>query len=146
MSARRRVILLLRLVVLLLALQFVLGIWVNLFGRFPATSNVGTAVSYGGDPVLTVHYVLALGLVVLGVVLVRVGFAAGAPRRVGWMALGGLLSLLVAVESGVQFVLSGFSNNVASFGMAMGFIVATGFYGVAQAAAIERSTDAAASP
>lgn len=124
---------LLRIVVILLAAQFVLGIWVNLFGSFPSTNSVGTALMYGGDPVLTGHYLLGVLLFVLAVVLAASSFGPGTAPRVRWLVVAGLLSVVWAATSGVEFILSGFSNAGASFSMALAFIVAMTFYGLAQA-------------
>lgn len=124
---------LLRIVVILLAAQFVLGIWVNLFGSFPSTKSVGTALMYGGDPVLTGHYLLGVLLFVLAVVLAASSFGPGTAPRVRWLVVAGLLSVVWAATSGVEFILSGFSNAGASFSMALAFIVAMTFYGLAQA-------------
>lgn len=138
MTETSRVAWLLRTIVVLLALQFVLGVWVYLFGSFPSTKSVASAVMYGGDPVLTGHYVLAVVLFVLAAVLVVVGFRSGLPARLRWFTLGGLLSVLWASASGVEVILSGFSNNGASLSMAIAFIVAMIFYGLAQAALVPR--------
>ena len=138
---------LLRWVVVLVAVQFLLGIWVNLFGSFPSTSDVVTALSFTGDPVLTAHYVLAVVLLLLSIVIVLVAFRSREAPAIRWCAVGGFLSILWAYESGIQFILSGFSNNVDSFLMAVGFIASTVFYGVAQVAALvggPRSTDGTA--
>jgi hypothetical protein len=132
-ATARPLTMLLRAVVILLSLQFVLGIWVNLFGTFPPTDNLGTALSYPGDPVLTSHYALAVVLVILGIVVVVVAFRPGVRTSLRWIVILGLLSIVWASASGVEFVLSGFSNNADSFSMAVAFIVTTGFYGVAQA-------------
>jgi hypothetical protein len=132
-AASRRLVTLLRVIVVLLSVQFVLGIWVNLFGSFPSTSNVEVAAVYSDDAVLTGHYVLAIVLVIVALVLVFVSFGKEERKGLRWLALGGLLSILWASASGVQFILSGFSNNVDSFSMALAFIAATSFYGVAQA-------------
>ena len=130
---------LLRVIVGLLSLQFLLGIWVALFGSFPSTNNVQTAVMYGGDPVLSGHYALAVVLLVLAVVVVLAAFRNGVPARLRWLTLGGLVSVLWAWISGVEFILSGFSNNSDSFSMAVAFIVAMTFYGLAQAAVLPRA-------
>ncbi len=134
MSTRTRgLVTLLRAIVILLSIEFVLGIWVNLFGSFPSTARLGTALAYTGDPVLTGHYVLAVLLVVLGVVIVLVAFRTGARGSLRWMVVLGLLSILWATAAGVGFVLSGFASNADSFSMAVAFIVAASFYGIAQA-------------
>ncbi len=134
----RRLVRLLRAAVVLLSLQFVLGIWVNLFGTFPSTDSLGTALSYTGDPVLTGHYVLAVVLVILGVVVVIVALRPGVRTSLRWMVILGLLSIIWACAAGVGFVLSGFSNNADSFSMAVAFIVTAGFYGAAQALVLPR--------
>ena len=139
MTKANRVTWLLRAIVVLLSLQFVLGIWVNLFGSFPSTDSVSTAVMYGGDPVLTGHYLLAVVLLLLAVVVVYASIRPEIPRRLRWYTLGGLLSIVWAWAAGVEFILSGFSSNEASFSMALAFIVAMTFYGLAQAAVLPRA-------
>ena len=138
----RRIVMLLRVIVILLSLQFLLGMWVNLFGAFPPTDSLGTAVGSTGDPVLTGHYVLAVVLLALGVVLVAVASRSGARRLLVGMLSLGLLSLLGASAAGMEFVLSGFSSNIDSFSMALAFIAATSCYGVAQALAVPRGPEA----
>ncbi len=133
MSTSHRLIRLTRTVVVALAAQFLLGIWVNLFGSFPRTRDLVVALAYGGDPVLTAHYALAAILVALGSAILVGSMHPTASRALRWMALGGLLSILWASASGIAFVESGFADNLESFSMAVAFIAATTFYGVAQA-------------
>ncbi len=121
---------------MLISLQFVLGVWVALFGTFPSTDNVGTALRYTGDPVLSAHYAIAVIILILAVVLVVLSLPSSEPRMMRWLNVAGLLSLLGADAAGVQFILSGFSNDDYSFGMAVAFIVAMVFYGIAQAVAL----------
>lgn len=122
-----------RVLTMLLGLQFLLGIWVTLFGTFPVTSNLQKALSYSGDPVLTVHMVLAIVLVLLAFVVTVYAFGQNAPDpRLRWVSLGGLLSILFAYEWGVQLLLADYANNTDSFWMAVGFIAAVAFFGVAQ--------------
>jgi len=132
---------LLRAIVVLLSLQFVLGIWVALFGSFPSTDSVSAALMYGGDPVLTGHYLLAVVLLLLAVAVVYASIRPGIPARLRWYTLGGLLSIVWGWAAGIEFILSGFSNNEASFSMALAFIVAMTFYGMAQAAVLPRAPD-----
>ena len=132
-SSARRMVMLLRAIVVLLSLQFVLGMWVNLFGPVPSTDNLGVALSYTGDLAFSAHIVLAVLLVILGIVVVVV--AAGGEMRASlrWVLLLGSLSILWASAAGVEFVLSGFSSGTDSFSMALAFILGTSFYGIAQA-------------
>jgi len=122
----------LRLLVGLLSVQFLLGVWVSLYGTFPATSNVVRAALYRGDPVLSVHFALAILLVVLGFVVTLLSFRADAPAQLRWFTLGGFLATLAAYEAGVELVVSGFSSALEIFVMAAAFLAAMGFYGVAQ--------------
>jgi len=128
-----RTVWLLRIIVSVLGVQFLLGIWVNLFGTFPSTDSVATAVMYGGDPVLSAHYVLAVVILLLATILLVSTVRLRTPPRLRWLVLGGWLSVLWALSAGVEFILSGFRNNADSFSMAFAFIVAMTFYGLAQA-------------
>ena len=131
----------LRILVSLLGAQFLLGIWVNLFGTFPSTDSVGTALMYGGDPVLSAHYVVAVAILVLALFLVVRTIRVRTPPSVRWLMLAGFLSVVWACVSGAEFIVSGFTNNGASFSMAVAFIVAVSFYGVAQVAVIGMDRD-----
>jgi len=134
MSESSSLTLRLRILVSLLGVQFLLGIWVNLFGTFPSTDSVGTALMYGGDPVLSAHYVVALVVFLLALTLLARTIRVRQPSHLRWLILAGFLSVVWASVSGVEFILSGFSNAGASFSMASAFIVAVSFYGVAQVA------------
>ncbi|HTW56045.1 MAG TPA: hypothetical protein VMG36_06370 [Thermoplasmata archaeon] len=123
----------LRGITMLLALQFLLGIWVNLFGTFPRTTSLATALTYTGDPALTAHMLLAVVIVVVGFVVAVVAFLGSAPDpRLRWILAGGLISTLFAYEWGVRLILADFASNTDSFWMAVGFIAAVAFYGIAQ--------------
>jgi hypothetical protein len=118
---------------MLLALQFLLGVWVGLFGTFPRTSSLKTALTYSGDPALTAHMLLAVVIVLVGFVVTVFAFGRDSPDpRLRWLLVGGLLSTLFAYEWGVQLILADFDNNTDVFWMAVGFIAAVAFYGVAQ--------------
>lgn len=128
-----RFLLWLRGLTMLLAVQFLLGIWVNLFGTFPVTSSLRTALTYTGDPALTAHMLLAVVIVLVGFVIAIFAFGRDSPDpRLRWAVTGGLLSTLFAYEWGVQLILADYANNTDSFLMAVGFIAAVAFYGVAQ--------------
>lgn len=129
-------------ILMLTAVQFLLGIWVSLYGALPTTGNVARVVEYSGDPALSAHLALAVVLVLVAFVLAVGAFSRSAPPRLRWPALGGLLSLLVAYEAGFEFLLSRFQDNDYSFVMAVGFIAAIAFYGIAQGLVLDdtRST------
>jgi hypothetical protein len=129
-----RFVIWLRAIVSLLSVQFLLGIWVNLFGSVPSTTSVVKALEYTGDPELTAHMLLAVVVVVLGFVIAVASFGREPIPRLRSMTVGGLVSVLWSYEWGFQFILSGYSSGTDSFWMAVGFIAAMAFYGVAQTA------------
>ncbi len=114
---------------MLLAVQFLLGMDVNLFGAFPETSDVLQVLESSTDPALTVHMAVAFILLALAIAVAVLAFRRPLPWKVSWIAVGGVLGVLWAFESGIEFVLSGFSNNAASFSMAAGFLAAVVIYG-----------------
>jgi len=118
----------------LLGVQFVLGIWLTLYGTFPSTRNVVKALLYRGDPVLTVHVALAVLLVILAFVIAVSAFLGETPPRLRWYTLGGFLAVLGAYEAGIQLIESGFTSNPDSIAMLLLFLVAVAFYGLAQLA------------
>ena len=105
-------------------MQFVLRIWANLFGTFPSGESMSEVVAYPSDPALTAHYVVAVATALLGTVLVAVSRRLGPRRSLFALTVAGLVAVMAAVLSGIAFILSGYSNNVASFSMALAFIAA----------------------
>lgn len=106
----------------LLAIQFGLGMWVNLFGTFPTSSDVLATVEDTQDPVLQAHMVTAVLILAWAIVLIALTARKSIPRSDLGLAVTGLLTVLWAYGSGIDFILSGFSNNVDSYSMALGFL------------------------
>jgi hypothetical protein len=116
-------------ILLLIAVEFFLGIWLNLFGSFTgAGSSIPQALSDTGAPVLVAHIVV--GVVLLLGAIIALVLSWGDPNRaLRWFALGGLLAIVIAGSAGNEFVMASYSNNYASFGMAVGFAAAlTAYY------------------
>jgi heme A synthase len=113
----------------LIGLQFFLGMWLNLFGNFPKESNsLGGALSFTADPVLIAHIVLGI-LLGIGALGLLARSWSDPLRTLRWFALGGVLGVVFAAVTGSGFVYSGYSNNVDSFLMAVGFGIAlTAYY------------------
>lgn len=111
-----------------LASQFILGMANNLFGAFPDTSDVLRTLE-SGAPLLVAHMVLAFVQLALGVLVAIFSFRRPIPRKAAALGTGGISSIFLAFESGIEFVLSGFRNNLWSFSMALGFLAAIIFYG-----------------
>jgi len=117
----------LNLLLLIVALEFALGIWLNLFGRFPSSSSYASALSDGSDPILALH--IAVGAILfLGSIGLLVQAWRDPYRGLRYFALVGVVAVLVTGLSGSGFILSGYSNNVDSFAMAIGLLVVVTVY------------------
>lgn len=106
-----------RLIVMLLALQFVLGMLANLFQAIPRTRP--WVVFHELGPI-AVHAPNALCLLILSAILLRI---AVKQRRCVQAAIWGSVGTEVAFISGLIFVNFG-QGGIFSFAMAVGFIVA----------------------
>lgn len=109
-----------------MAVQFVLGMDINLFVHLPGT---GYSVGMGGmmgvmtdSPALMVHMMLGILLAILGLVAVLTAATTG---RAGVVisSAAGAVGIVVAGLGGIRFLMYG-QGNVASFVMAVGFLVA----------------------
>lgn len=120
-----------------LAVQFLLGMYVNLYVNLPPVSSgarrVGESMMGGfgtmfspGRPVLMAHMMLGMLLVAIGVVALVV--AAGSRDRfaIAWSAAG-LAALLIAGYGGISFFMFG-QDNGASYLMAVGFLASFAAY------------------
>lgn len=112
----------------LIGIEFFIGMWLNLFGAFPSIPTLAAAVTDFTAPLLVAHIVLGL-LMGLGAVLVLFLATRDPYGNIRWFALGGLLGVAFAGIAGSAFVTSSYSNNYASYGMAVGFAIAlTSYY------------------
>lgn len=124
----------------ILVLQFLLGMWVNLFDHIPP-NHPGVASNYfsgviGGVPWALLHGGLFLQLhVALGILLGLMGVAHlarvirdPASGRVGWSILG-LVGVLSAAGNGASFL--NYGHNFSSMLMSVGFALALVGYGMA---------------
>jgi hypothetical protein len=121
-----------------LALQFILGMMLNLFTTLPnkhpgQTGNYfvrsghsfGWAITLGGGLTLFLHVIVAIGLL-LGSTAFVVRAAKAHSKLWLWVSSIGLIGILTAFSHGLAFL--DFNNDVESFIMAMGYIVATVAY------------------
>jgi len=121
----------------LLAVQFLLGMYVNLYVNLPPVTSgsgglggsmmgrFGTMFS-PGRPLLMAHMMLGMLLVVTGIVALFVAASSGDRFAIGW-SVTGLAALLVAGYGGISFFMFGHSN-VDSYLMAVGFLVSFAAY------------------
>lgn len=108
----------------LLAIQFLLGMGVNLYVTLPSTGFTMAEMMYSG-PLVMVHMILGMLLVVVAVFAIVIAREYGQWAIVcAFISLGGIL---VAGVGGMIFLMGGQSNG-ASFLMAVGFLVAVGGY------------------
>lgn len=109
----------------LLIIQFVIGMWMNLFAVFPSFgqpfSMYGMMQVMFSVPELMIHMMLGIliGLVSLMIFFV---FAITGDYRLSALSAVSSVSILIAGIGGLEFMFSGFTNNIFSFLMSLGFI------------------------
>ena len=108
----------------LLAVQFLLGMAVNLYITLPPTGFRMTEMM-GGGPLVMVHMMLGIILVVGALLAFATALPCGKWPVV--CAVIALCGILVAGIGGLAFLMGGQSNG-ASLLMAIGFLVAVGGY------------------
>jgi hypothetical protein len=114
----------------LLIVQFLLGMFANLFITFSASTdpNPLAVVFTGGSPALMLHVVIAVVLFILALlVLISAAFIHRPP--VVAIATAGLASTALAFFSGIAFVYTSYTNNTLSYLMAVGFLFGLIIYG-----------------
>ncbi len=117
----------------LLVAQFVIGMAVNLFSVFPSSNSANSADQtivqgiIGTGPGLVIHAITGLAILALSGTTVYFSIRTRVSRVMALAALG-LASVILALIGGVSFVLSSFENNLDSFLMALGFILAITSY------------------
>jgi hypothetical protein len=110
-----------------LILQFLFGMFVNLFVQFPNTTNEKILWEFArGQTSLVIHMIIALLLVIGGIVfLIRTVIRKD--RKLIIAAVIGLLTILISTYTGVEFVSS--QQDGYSFTMAVAFIFSLISYG-----------------
>ncbi len=110
---------------LLLPLQFLLGMWVNLFVDIP-NPIVPNFFMSGGGIVLLVHIVNGLTIAALAIttVVLAARLKKAAPLRLTILAT---VFVFLAIASGVTFVFFG-QNDAFSYTMAIGFVFSVSFF------------------
>ena len=117
--------------IVILLIEFALGVWVNLYGHLPASDH-GANVASGyakavsdGPAGLSIHAVLGAILVISAVTALVRAVRIRRAAMVGATAVG-LLAIVSAAFSGASFVGNG--DNGASMGMAVAAALAVGAY------------------
>jgi hypothetical protein len=111
-----------------LSVQYEVGTTLSITGVFPSVPaspfSLGTAVNYmlQGGAVLVIHSVLGILIFADSLLL----FLLALPVRIRWFRILVAVNLIFVVSAGfggLQFMLSGFADNNASYQMSTGFIV-----------------------
>ncbi len=101
----------------LVALEFLLGMGLNLFGDLPSHPAAGELLA---DPLLFVH--VLVGVLLVGITARATALAVRGPRRSAVPpAVLGVVSAVGAFVAGLDFTFAGLSAT-ASFAMAAGFL------------------------
>jgi hypothetical protein len=112
---------------LVIAVQFLLGMWIYLFAPPSISGTFSAAVTDTTDPALIAHIVVGIILGVGAIATTALSFRDSF-RPLRGFALGGLASIVFAGLAGSGFVYSGYSSAGDSFLMAVGFVAAVTFY------------------
>jgi len=102
--------------------------WLNLFAVFPQVSTssfnamnmMSFMFNYG--PIFMLHMMTGFLLVILSFIILVFSLISKNSNLVVFSFIG-LLSMILAGISGLLFMFSGFSNNINSYIMSLGFII-----------------------
>jgi hypothetical protein len=108
--------------VIMLIVQFILGIIYNLYGTAPTSTK---SVGLFSSPDLALHVILGILLVIAALGQLIRAITVRHPLSI-WMSAAGLLAILGAGFAGLGFAGSGASG--ASLGMSLAFAVALACY------------------
>jgi heme A synthase len=108
--------------VVMLIIQFILGMVYNLYGTAPTSKK---SIGLFSGPVIALHVILGILLFITAVVLLVRAIQARHQLSI-WMSAVGLLAIVEAGFAGLGFTGSG--SNSASLSMALGFAVALACY------------------
>jgi hypothetical protein len=106
----------------MLAVQYVLGMYVNLFVKFPDNSTQSQLWEFAwSQPALVAHILIAFALL-FGSIALCIRAARHRPTVWIWPSLIGLLALVAAGLSGASFVPT--QTDLYSYSMSIAFIIA----------------------
>jgi hypothetical protein len=109
----------------LLAVEFIIGMWMNLFATFPTLNPsypmFGMMDVMFSVPELMVHMMVGVLVGLLSLMIFMMAIMNG-NRTLIVVSTIGSVSILVSGISGLEFMFSGFQNNIFSFAMSVGFI------------------------
>jgi hypothetical protein len=105
-----------------LVLQYLVGMYVNLFVPFPENATAGQLWEFAwGSPALAAHIIIAI-LILIGSIVLCIRAARRREKVWVWTSLIGLLAILAASFSGASFIPS--QTDIYSYSMALTFLIA----------------------
>ena len=111
----------------LLAVQFIIGMWMNIFAVYPSYNNAfpmyGMMDIMFSIPELMVHMMIGVLIGLLSLMIFMMTLMLGDYKSMVVSAIASI-SILLAGLSGLEFIFSNFQNNTFSFTMSIGFIIA----------------------
>jgi len=110
-----------------LFLQYLFGMFVNLFVEFPDTHNEGVLWKFAQDQMPAVLHMVIGGLLVISGIIFLVRAVMRKEKQLIIAASIGLVAMLIAAIAGAQFVSS--QTDAYSYTMAVAFILAVASYG-----------------
>jgi len=119
---------------IILGIQFVLGMMVNLYVQFPGSLPQGNDSVWvmKHSPLTTTH--IMVGTLILVLAILAIAFAIPARNKPAlWLSVLGFILTLISWGSGAAFLSYG-QQNIMSMYMALGFIVSTVVYSLALSA------------
>ncbi|AWR94098.2 hypothetical protein [Acidianus brierleyi] len=116
----------------ILVIQFLDGMWLNLFAVFPQVSSSFNAMNmmsfmFNYGPIFMLHMMSGFLLLILGFIILAFSFMSKNSNIVIFSSIG-LLAIILAGISGLLFMFSDFSNNIFSYMMSLGFIISIASY------------------
>jgi hypothetical protein len=122
-KAKNKFGILIEFIIILLALQFLVGIYVNLFVIIPPmTFPSGMMMMFSsGMPMVMLHMVVGIILGLLSIVIIFLSFNSG-NKKVIYLSILALGFVIIAGFNGLEFLFNG-QNNINSFFMATSFII-----------------------
>ncbi len=110
--------------ILILTIQFMLGMYVNLFVTIPQMSfgyGMMTLMLAAGASLIMLHMFLGMVIGIVSVMILILSLMAGL-SRIAYLSVISLVFIVIAGVNGLVFLFGG-QNNVNSFAMAVSFLV-----------------------
>ncbi|MDA8054269.1 MAG: SHOCT domain-containing protein [Thermoplasmatales archaeon] len=125
-DSARPVVMFVMIQLFLLAIQFILGMWINLFAPTINTSLPPSPMQFMmlavfSIPEMMVHMMNGIVIGFLAILILALSFVSGRYEIIALSFVNGALALTAGI-SGIFFLLGYMQNNILSFVMSLGFL------------------------